>query len=256
MRNVVPIFKKEMKSYFYSPIAYVVLTIFLALTGYLFFTNFAFFALVSRQAVQNPQLMRQLSVTDSVFTPLLGNMGIILLLMIPLLTMRLFAEEKKQGTMELLFTYPLRDSEILMGKFLACLAVYAIMLALTALYPLLMALFGQPDVGPILTGYLGLLLLGASFIAMGLLASSLTQNQIVAAVITFGVLLIIWVIGWASTYLGPSAGKILSHISLIEHLNNFSRGLINTKDLVYYLNFSAVCLFLTLRALESHRWKG
>lgn len=256
MRNVVPIFKKEMKSYFYSPIAYVVLTIFLALTGYLFFTNFAFFALISRQAVQNPQIMRQLSVTDSVFTPLLGNMGIILLLMIPLLTMRLFAEEKKQGTMELLFTYPLRDGEVLMGKFLACLAVYAIMLALTALYPLLMTVFGRPEPGPILSGYLGLLLLGAAFIAMGLLASSLTQNQIVAAIITFGVLLLIWVIGWASNFLGPTAGKILSHASLIEHLNNFSRGLINTKDVVYYLNFSAVCLFLTLRALESHRWKG
>ncbi len=255
MRNVVPVLKKELKSYFYSPIAYVVLSIFLVLTGWFFFAQFTLFALVSRQALQNPQLAR-LSVSTSVFSPLLGIVALILLFVIPLLTMRLFAEEKKQGTMELLFTYPLRDGEVLMGKFLACLTVYAIMLALTALYPLMMIAFGQPEAGPILSGYLGLLLLGTAFISMGLLASSLTQNQIVAALVTFGVLLLFWVIGVASNFLGPAAGRILSHASLIEHLNNFSQGLISTRDVVYYLNFSVVCLFLTLRVLESHRWRG
>lgn len=256
MRNALAIFKKEMRLYFHSPIAYVVLTIFLILMGWLFYSNMAFFSRISIQAVQNPQLSSRLSVTDSVFTPLIGNMSIILLFIIPALTMRLFAEEKKQGTIELLYTYPVRDGEVLFGKFLACVAVFLVMLALTALYPILIAIFGTLEWGPVLSGYLGALLLGVTFISVGVLMSALTRNQLVAFVLAFGALLFFWVLGFASAYLDPKLGAALAHASMIEHINNFSRGLISTRDVVYYLNVSVFFLFLTTQALASHRWRG
>jgi ABC-2 type transport system permease protein len=181
---------------------------------------------------------------------------VILLFIMPLLTMRLFAEEKRQGTIELLLTYPVRDLAAVLAKFAACLAVYVVMLGLTGVYPVLLVTFAQPEVGPILAGYLGLLLLGAAFISLGALASSLTENQIVAAAITFGVLLIFWVIGWSSQFAGSDVGWLLSHLSLLDHFDNFPKGIIDTKDVIFYLNFMVLCLFLTLRSLESHRWRG
>ena len=256
MRNVWAIFKKELRLYFQSPIAYAVLTIFLILMGWLFYSNMAFFGRISVQAVQNPRLSGQLSATDSVFSPLIGNMTIVLLFIIPALTMRLFAEEKKQGTFELLYTYPIRDSEVLFGKYLACVVVFLVMLALTALYPILIAVLGTLELAPVLAGYLGIFLLGMTFISAGVLMSAVTKNQLVAFILAFGVLLFFWVLGFASSILGPKLGAALSHASLIEHVNNFSRGLITTRDLIYYLNVSVFCLFLTVQALASHRWKG
>jgi gliding motility-associated transport system permease protein len=174
----------------------------------------------------------------------------------PLITMRLFAEERRSGTIELLLTYPVRDGAVLVGKFLAALALYALMLALTLLYPLLVFAFTRLEWGPVLTGYVGLLLLGAAFIAAGIFASSLTENQIVAAMTTFGVLLLFWVIGWTADTVGGTGGRILSHLSLIEHFDNFGKGVLDTRDIVYYLSFIALALFLSLRSLEARRWKG
>ncbi len=256
MRNTLAIYKKEMRLYFHSPIAYVVLAIFLILMGWLFYSNMAFFSQISVRAVQNPRLSSQLSATDAVLIPLFSNMAIILLLLIPGLTMRLFAEEKKQGTIELLYSYPVRDGEVLFGKFFACLTVFLLMLVLTALYPILIAVFGALETGPVLSGYLGIFLLGVTFISVGILMSALTENQLVAFMLAFGALLFFWVLSFASPYLGPKLGTALAHASLIGHVNNFSRGLITTRDLVYYLNFSVFCLFLTVQALASHRWKG
>jgi len=256
LQSVRAIYKKEMRLYFQSPIAYVVLTIFLVLVGWLFYSNLAFFSRISLQAIQNPRLSSQLSVTDSVFSPLVGNMGVILLFIIPALTMRLFAEEKKQGTLELLYTYPVRDGEVLIGKFLACASVFLIMLILTALYPVMIAALSTLELGPVLAGYLGVFLLGITFIAVGVLMSALTKNQLVAFILTFGTLLFFWVLGFASSYLDPKLGAALAHASMIEHVNNFSRGIISTRDVVYYLNFTVFCLFLTVQALASHRWKG
>lgn len=204
----------------------------------------------------NPQMGRDLSVTDSVLRPLFSNMSVILLLLMPLITMRLFAEERRSGTIELLLTYPVRDGAVLVGKFLAALALYALMLALTLLYPLLVFAFTRLEWGPVLTGYVGLLLLGAAFIAAGIFASSLTENQIVAAMTTFGVLLLFWVIGWTADTVGGTGGRILSHLSLIEHFDNFGKGVLDTRDIVYYLSFIALALFLSLRSLEARRWKG
>jgi len=250
------IFKKEMRLYFTSPVAWVVFTIFLLIAGYFFYSIFAFYTLASMQSAMNPQMGRDLNVTDSVMRPLFSNISVILLLLMPLVTMRLFAEERRAGTIELLLTYPVRDGAVLSGKYLAALALYAIMIALTLLYPAIVVYFARLEWGPILTGYLGLLLMGATFIAVGVFASSLTENQIVAAITTFGVLLIFWILGWSADYAGGTAGKVLQFLSLLEHNDSFSKGVLDTKDVLYYLNFTLLALFLTLRSLEARRWKG
>ena len=254
--KVWPIYKKEMRLYFTSPIAWVILTIFLFIAGYFFYSIFAFFTLASMQSAMNPAMARDLNVTDSVLRPLFSNVSVILLLLMPLVTMRLFAEERRSGTIELLLTYPVRDGAVLVGKYLAGLTLYAIMLALTLFYPLLVAYFARVEWGPLATGYLGLLLMGATFLGVGIFASSLTENQIVASIITFGVLLIFWVIGWSSDYLGGTWGRVLSHLSLIEHFDSFAKGVLDTRDVLYYVDFTIVALFLTLRSLEARRWKG
>jgi ABC-2 type transport system permease protein len=254
--KVWPIFKKEMRLYFTSPIAWVIGSIFLLVGGYFFYSIFAFFTLASMQSAMNPAMGRELNVTDSVMRPLFSNLTVILLLLMPMITMRLFAEERRSGTIELLLTYPVRDGAVLLGKYLAALALYGLMLAGTLLYPAIVVYFARVDPGPLLTGYLGLVLLGATFLAVGLFASSLTENQIVASLVTFGTLLIFWVIGWSAEYAGGTLGSVLRHLSLIEHFDSFAKGVLDTKDIVYYLNFTILALFLTLRSLEARRWKG
>ncbi len=254
--RVWPIFKKEILLYFASPVAYVVLTIFLLIAGYFFYSIFAFFTLASMQSAMNPQMGRDLNVTDGVMRPLFSNVSVILLLLMPIITMRLFSEERKSGTIELLLTYPVRDGAVLAGKYLAALTLYAVMLALTVLYPGLVAYFARLELGPLLSGYLGLLLMGAMFLAIGVLASSLTENQIVAAISTFGVLLIFWVIGWSAENAGGGFGRVLSHLSILEHFDSFAKGAIDTRDVIYYLDFTALSLFLTLLSLQARRWNG
>jgi ABC-2 type transport system permease protein len=254
--KVWPIFKKEMRLYFTSPIAWVILTIFTLITGYFFYSIFAYYTLASMQSMMNPMMAREMNVSDSVLRPLFSNISVILLLLMPLVTMRLFAEERRSGTIELLLTYPVRDGAVLVGKYLAAVAMYGVMLALTLVYPAMVLYFTPVEWGVLATGYLGLLLMGATFLAVGVFASSLTENQIVASIITFGVLLIFWVIGWSADYAGGMWGRVLSHISLIEHFDSFAKGVLDTKDILYYVNFTIVALFLTLRSLEARRWKG
>jgi len=251
-----PIFKKEMRLYFTSPVAWVIITMFLFIAGYFFYSIFAFYTLASMQSAMNPQMARELNVTDSVLRPLFSNVSVILLLLMPLITMRLFAEERRSGTIELLLTFPVRDGAVLIGKYLAALTLYAIMLALTLLYPGIVLYFARVEWGPLLTGYLGLLLMGATFLAVGIFASSVTENQIVAAITTFGTLLILWVVGWSAEYVGGPWGRVLSHLSILEHFDTFARGVLDTKDVIFYLDVTLVALFLTLRSLETRRWKG
>lgn len=251
-----PVFKKEMRLYFTSPVAWVIMTIFLLIAGYFFYSIFAFFTMASMQSAMNPSMAGQLNVTDSVMRPLFSNLSVILLLLLPMVTMRLFAEERRSGTIELLLTYPVRDGAVLLGKYLAAFALYAIMIALTLVYPLIIFYFARLEWGAVLTGYVGLLLMGAAFLAVGLFASSLTENQIVASITTFGILLMFWVLGWSADYAGGTLGKVLQHLSLIEHNDSFSKGVFETKDIVYYVNFTVLALFLTLRSLETRRWKG
>jgi ABC-2 type transport system permease protein len=251
-----PVFKKEMRLYFSSPVAWVVMTIFLFIAGYFFYSIFAFYTMASMQSAMNPQMGRDLNVTDSVLRPLFSNMSVILLLLMPLMTMRLFAEERRSGTIELLLTYPVRDGAVLLAKYLAALALYALMIALTLLYPGIVVYFTRLEWGPLLTGYLGLLLMGATFLAVGIFASSLTENQIVASITTFGILLFLWVVGWSAEYVGGPWGRVLSHLSLLDHFDAFARGVLDTKDVIYYVDVTVVALFLTLRSLEARRWKG
>lgn len=250
------VFKKEMRLYFTSPVAYVVFTFFLLIVGYFFYSIFAFYNLTSMQAAMNPAFARDLNITDAIMRPLFSNTGIILLFFMPMLTMRLFAEEKRSGTIELLLTFPVRDGEVLLGKFAAATVLFLMLLGLTALYPAIVGYFTRVEWGPLLSGYLGLLLLGSSFLAVGVLVSSLTENQIVASFATFAILLGFWVIGWSGDLVGGNWRAVFQYLSILEHLDSFGRGVIDTKDVLYYLSVIALSLFLTLRALESKRWRG
>ena len=251
-----PVFKKEMRLFFGSPVAYVVFTFFLLISGWFFSQIFLYYSDISMRSFMQPGMAQSLNITESVMRPLFTNMSVVLLFFMPMLTMRLFAEEKKSGTMELLLTYPVRDGEVLAGKFLAAGALYVILLGLTLVYPGIITYFTRIEWGPILTGYLGLVLTGATFLAVGVLISSLTENQIVAGFGTFGVLLGLWIIGWGAEFAGGNLKAVLQYLSITEHMDTFSRGLIDTKDLVYYLSAIALALFLTLRSLDSKRWRG
>jgi ABC-2 type transport system permease protein len=256
MKGFRAVFKRELYAFFASPVFYVVGTIFLVLSGYFFYTSTAYFSLVSFQAAQNPYAGREVNLNEMVVKPLLDDMSIVLLLIVPLLTMRLLAEEKKTGTIELLLTYPIRDLEVLMGKYLATLLVIIILLAGTAVNLILLSRFGSLEWGPVLSGYLGLLLMAAAFVSLGLFASALTQNQIIAAIVGFGALLMFWIIGWIGSVAGPAVTRVVDYLSMLEHLEPFSKGVIDTRDLMYYVNFSAFFIFLSLRYLDSQKIRG
>src|SRR5574341_1883941 len=182
MANVLAIFKKEVRSYFVSPVAYGVLCIFAIVAGFFFWIITSVYQTASLQSMMNPMMAQGLNPSEWVFRPLFRNLAVILLFMMPALTARLFAEERKQGTAELLFTYPVRDVELLLGKYLAAVVLFLAMLGLTLVYPLLLAAFARIEWGPTLAGYLGLVLFGLAFLALGILISSLTENQIIAGI--------------------------------------------------------------------------
>jgi len=235
VRNTTTIALKEFKSYLASPMAYVVTGIFLVLTGFFFQSS--------------PTTYSETSITG-----FLTYGSILLLLLASVLAMRLLAEEKKMGTLELLLTAPVRDSEVIMGKFLGSLGILTAMLALTFYYPILLMWFGDPDIGPIATGYLGLFLLGGTSLAVGLFASSLTSNQIVAVVIAGGILFALWFIGMAADLLPEALGEVTGYLSLYSHFPDFMRGVIDTRGIIYYLSITALFLFLAVRSLENSRW--
>jgi ABC-2 type transport system permease protein len=186
----------------------------------------------------------------------LMNSAIIILFIMPMITMRTYAEEKRSGTIELLLTSPLTDLEIIFGKFIGALGLYAAMLAVTLFDIALLFFFGRPEWRAILAGYLGLLLLGGCFVALGLLISSLTKNQIVAGVVTFAVFLMLWIVNWTADQAGPTMRAVLNHLSIIDHFDDFARGVIDTKHIVYYVSFIAFGLFLTAKSVDSERWRG
>jgi len=254
--NLWPVMKKELRLYFTTPIAYGVVFCFLLIAGYFFYSIFAFYTMASMQAAMNPQMGRDLNVTDSVMRPLFSNVSVILLLLMPLVTMRSFAEERRSGTIELLLTYPVRDGAVLLGKYLAALVLYACMLVLTLVYPGIVVYFARLEWGPLLTAYVGLLLMGATFIAVGICISSFFENQIMAGTVTFVVLLMFWVIGWSAESAGGVWKTVLSELSIIEHFDTFAKGILDTKDVIYYLAFTSLALFIGLKSLEARRWKG
>jgi ABC-2 type transport system permease protein len=259
LNGCLALLRKEMTVYFATPIFYITGFFFLVLAGYFFYTNMLYYSIISVQAAQqaaNPQVAAQLNPNALIFRPLFAVLAIVLLFLVPIITMRLLAEEKRSGTAELLFTYPITDWAVILGKFLSALLVYLIFLAFTLSYSLALSMITSLDWGAIAAGYLGLVLLGAAALALGLFASSLTENQIVAGVAGFALLLLFWIIGWAQELGAGTLGKVLQYLSLLDHYDNFTKGVIDTRDLAYCLSFIFFFLFLTKRQLESRRWRA
>jgi ABC-2 type transport system permease protein len=236
MRNIWAIARRELYAYFVSPIAYVIGGLFLLISGFLFslILNFS---------------------SEATMRPLFGNLSVIFLFAVPFLTMRLLAEEARSGTLELLLTAPVRDSELVLGKFLGALLLVLAILACTAIYPAILLLAGNPDRGPILAGYLGIVLQAAAFLAIGLFASSLTQNQIIAAMLTFVILLLLWLSDALGNYTGGRIGDLFRFLSITRHLDEFPRGIVDTRHIVYFLSVIAAALFLTVQSVQSRRWR-
>jgi ABC-2 type transport system permease protein len=256
MQYVLAIWQREMKSYFVSPIAYVVLTVFLFLSGFFFYSILTAVVQSTMMQGQFGQGMQPVDVPGIVSRSFFGTTSVVLLFMIPMLTMGLFAEEKKRGTIELLLTTPVGNFQAMMGKYLASLTFLVIMFLASGITMSALFVYGHPEWKPILAGYLGLLLYGAALLAIGLFVSTLTENQIVAVVITFGVILVLWLIESFSTSAQGVTKDVLNYLSVISHLDDFIKGVIDTSHVMFYLTFAFVGLFLTYRSLESMRWKS
>ena len=255
MTNVLIICRKELGSYFASPIAYGLMAFFAAIAGYFFYIATAIFVTRGMES----QMMGQsfpMDVNEWVVRPVLMNVSVIGLFMIPMITMRLFAEEKRSGTIELLATSPVRDAEIIVGKWLAALILYASILAISALSIAVLFIYGEPDLKPILVGYLGLVLQGGALLAVGAFISNTTRNQIIAGTATFAACLMLWVLDWVSAYETAVWAKVLSYLSVVTHFEPFSKGVVDAKDFIFYVSVIFFGLFLTARSMESLRWRA
>ncbi|HYR96784.1 MAG TPA: ABC transporter permease subunit [Candidatus Binatus sp.] len=243
--TVLAIAAKELQLYFTSFLFYALATVFLVLAGYFFYTNLGFFVLMG--GMDLPRGLWQYEFLD---------LQRLLLVLVPLLTMRLFAEERKLGTLELLWTYPVRDVEIIAGKFLACVAVVTLMLVATAAYPVMLARFYPVAAGPLVAGYAGLWLLAAAFVACGLAVSALTDSQLVAGAATYGVLLFFWVITWNEAAVNEVTLHLLVPFSLFDRFYAFARGAVDTRNVAYLALFTVGFLCFTFFALDARRWRG
>jgi ABC-2 type transport system permease protein len=254
MRNILAIAHKELRSYFASPIAYVIIGFFAILYGFFFAFILQAFVRQSMQAglMGGPQAM---NVNQQVIRPVFQNVTVIALFLLPMVTMRTYAEEKRSGTIELLLTSPVTDFQIVMGKFLGAMALYCAMLAVTIIHLFVLFKWGNPEWKPIVTTYLGFVLFGGCFISVGLFISSLTKNQIVAGVVTFAVFLLLWIVSWIGS-ISPELEKLTTYLSIVDHFDDFSKGVIDTSHLVYYLSFITFGLFLTAKSVDSERWRG
>jgi len=231
------IFKREVASYFISPMAYVMGAVFLMLSGYFFSVILLATHSASMQGV-------------------LGNMAVIFIFIAPVLTMRLLAEERKLGTDELIMTAPVSITSIVAGKYLAAVFTYLVYLAVTLIYPAILIKYGSPDMGPIYSGYLGMFLFGAGCLAVGTFSSSLTDNQMVAGIIGFGLLLFFWILGWADAIVTGPVGDTLANLSLLKRFDDFQKGIIDLSGVLYYVSFIFIFLFLAVRVIDSRRWSG
>ena len=253
MTNVLAIAQKELRSYFASPIGYVIMGLFALLFGFFFYNYLAFFVRSSEQMMMGGGTP---NVNQHMIAGLLQNAAVIILFVMQMITMRTYSEEKRSGTIELLLTSPVTDVQIILGKFFGAMGLYAAMLGVTVLYIGMLFFLGNPEWKPIVAGYLGLLLMGGCFISVGLLVSSLTKNQIVAGIATFAVFLFLWVINWIGENAGATTRDIVNYLSITQHFDDFTRGVIDTKHLVYYLSFITFGLFLTAKSVDAERWRG
>ncbi|HLK22726.1 MAG TPA: ABC transporter permease [Bryobacteraceae bacterium] len=255
MRNIWVICKKELSSYFVSPIAYLLLTMFALIFGFFFWNSVGYFNMMGLESQMRGQGF-PMSVNEYVIRPLLSNVSVIGLFFIPMITMRLFAEEKRTGTIELLATSPIRDIEVIIGKWLAAVLLYVVMLLFTAINFAFLFKYGNPDWRPLAIGYLGLLLQAGGLLAVGTFISTLTKNQIIAGAATFGVCLMLWVMEWVAGYETAGWAKVLAYLSVITHFESFAKGVLDSKDALYYCSLIFLGLFLTSRSMESLRWRS
>lgn len=235
MRDVWSILKREVAAYFISPMAYVMGAVFLMLSGYFFSVILLATHSASMQGV-------------------LGNMAVIFLFIAPVLTMRQLAEERKLGTDELIMTSPVSTTSIVVGKYLAAVCTYVVYLVITMIYPAILIKYGSPDMGPIYSGYLGMFLFGAGCLAVGTFSSSLTDNQMVAGVVGFGLLLLFWILGWAGAVVTGPIGDTLANFSLLKRFDDFQKGIIDLSSVLYYVSFIFIFIFLAVRVIDSRRW--
>jgi ABC-2 type transport system permease protein len=233
MRNMLAVAGKELRAYFHSPIAYLVMTVYAVICGYVFYSSTAFFMARTFQMEA------------------MGGMTVVLLFLIPLITMRLYAEEKRSGTIELLLTSPLTDLEIILGKFLGALALFAVLEAITFLYFTVLFIYGNPNARPLVAGAMGFFLYGAALMALGMWFSAFTKNQIIAGAVGLAVFLLLFLLDWVTAYSSGAAGRVMSFLALTTHFDNFSKGVINLGDLCYYLSVVIFGIFMTARSVEA-----
>jgi ABC-2 type transport system permease protein len=253
VRNIIAIAHKELRSYFSSPIAYIIIGFFALPFGVFFYLYLGAFV---RQSLQMAQYGGSMNINQQVIRYVLQNASVIILFVMPMITMRTYAEEKRSGTIELLLTSPVTDVQIIIGKFLGAVGLYVAMLLVTMLYIAILFVFGNPEWRPLIAAYLGLLLMGGAFLSLGLFISSTTDNQIVAGIITFVVFLLLWIVGWFADSAGPTVGAITKYLSVTDHFDDFSKGVIDTKDVLYYASLITFGLFLTAKSVDTARWRG
>jgi ABC-2 type transport system permease protein len=247
--------EKEIRSYFASPIAYILIGLFSLLFGWFFYVYLMAFVQQSEQMMQFGG-GGNTNVNQMMIRGLFQNTAVIILFVMPMITMRTYSEEKRSGTIELLLTSPLTDFEIIVGKFLGAMGLFCAMLVVTMIYMAILFKIGNPEWRPLVAGYLGLLLMGGCFLSIGLFLSSVTKNQIVAAFLTFATFLMLWIINWLGESSSQTTRDVLNFLSITEHIDDFSRGIIDTKHVVYYLSFITFGLFLTAKSVDSERWRG
>jgi ABC-2 type transport system permease protein len=255
MRNLFIIWRKELRSYFVSPIAYVLLALWGFIFGYFFWVELGQFLKYSMEMQMSGQSY-PMNLNEQIIRPLLQNVAVISLFFVPLITMRLFAEEKRNGTIELLATSPVRDWEIIIGKWLAAMTLYCCLLLFTVIHFAFLFKYGNPDWKPLLIAYFGLLLEGGVMLGIGEFLSSITKNQIIAGASTFGVLLLLWVFAWVSGYNNSTWAQVLSYTSITTHSESFMRGVLDSKDGIFYATLIFLGLFFTARSMESLRWRS
>jgi ABC-2 type transport system permease protein len=255
VRNIWTICRRELYSYFVSPIAWVLLTIFALLSGVFAYDMAGLFVRAGFESQMQGQSF-PMNINEQVLAPLLSNISVIGLFLIPLISMRLFAEEKRQMTIELLITSPVHDTEIVIGKWLSAVLMYGALLIVLLADVAFLFIYGNPDWKPFLTGFLGVLLQGACILALGTFISTLTKNQIVAGAIGFGLALVLWILSWSTSFGSSPTVQVLNYLSIISHQDTFTRGVIDSKDVIYYLSMIFLGLFLTTRSLESLRWRA
>lgn len=255
MRNVWTICRRELYAYFVSPVAWVLMAIFAILGGLLTYT-YASFYLVQNMQMQASGQQAGMNLNEVVLAPLLSQMAIVSVFLIPMISMRLFAEEKRQGTIELLVTSPITDLELVIGKWLSAVILLATLFGLLLIDFSFFFRFGNPDWKPVATGFLGVMLQGLTLLAFGTFISTVTKNQIVAGAVGFAFALLLIFIGWSIEFNNSPVAQVLSYLSIVSHLESFTRGVIDTKDIIYYLSMISLGLFLTVRSLESLRWRS